>query len=48
MRLEDDIDVSRGDIICRPHNQPDVTNDFEAMVCWMTDAPLQPGGRYAI
>jgi bifunctional enzyme CysN/CysC len=48
MRLEDDIDVSRGDMICRPHNQPDVTNDFEAMVCWMTDAPLQPGNRYAI
>jgi bifunctional enzyme CysN/CysC len=48
MRLEDDIDVSRGDMICRPHNQPDVTNDFEAMVCWMTDAPLQPGARYAI
>ena len=48
MRLEDDIDVSRGDMICRPHNQPDVTSDFEAMVCWMTDAPLQPGGRYVI
>jgi bifunctional enzyme CysN/CysC len=48
MRLEDDIDVSRGDMICRPHNQPDVTSDFEAMVCWMTDAPLAPGGRYAI
>jgi bifunctional enzyme CysN/CysC len=48
MRLEDDIDVSRGDMICRPHNQPDVTSDFEAMVCWMTDAPLQPGSRYAL
>jgi bifunctional enzyme CysN/CysC len=48
MRLADDIDVSRGDMICRPHNQPAVTSDFEAMVCWMTDAPLQPGGRYAI
>jgi bifunctional enzyme CysN/CysC len=48
MHLEDDIDVSRGDMICRPHNQPDVTSDFEAMVCWMTDAPLVPGGRYAI
>jgi bifunctional enzyme CysN/CysC len=48
MRLEDDIDVARGDMICRPHNQPDVTSDFEAMVCWMTDAPLQPGGRYVI
>ncbi|CAN5579419.1 hypothetical protein BH23CHL8_BH23CHL8_01280 [soil metagenome] len=48
MHLEDDIDVSRGDMICRPHNQPDVTSEFEAMVCWMTDAPLVPGGRYVI
>jgi bifunctional enzyme CysN/CysC len=48
MHLEDDVDVSRGDMICRPHNQPDVTSDFEAMVCWMTDAPLAPGARYSI
>jgi bifunctional enzyme CysN/CysC len=48
MLLEDDVDVSRGDLICRPHNQPDVTNDFEAMVCWMTDEPLRAGGRYII
>jgi bifunctional enzyme CysN/CysC len=48
MQLEDDVDVSRGDMICRPHNQPEITNDFEAMVCWMTDEPLRPGGRYAI
>jgi bifunctional enzyme CysN/CysC len=48
MQLEDDIDISRGDVICRPHNQPEVSNDFEAMVCWMTDEPLRPGGRYAI
>jgi bifunctional enzyme CysN/CysC len=48
MQLGDDIDVSRGDVICRPHNQPAVTNDFEAMVCWMTDEPLRPGARYAI
>jgi bifunctional enzyme CysN/CysC len=46
IRLEDDVDVSRGDMICRPHNQPTVTSDFEAMVCWMTDAPLVPGQRY--
>ncbi|HZW00821.1 MAG TPA: sulfate adenylyltransferase subunit CysN [Candidatus Deferrimicrobium sp.] len=48
MQLEDDLDISRGDVICRPHNQPEVTNDFEAMVCWMADAPLRPGARYAI
>jgi len=48
MQLEDDIDVARGDLICRPHNQPEITNDFEAMVCWMTDEPLRPGSRYII
>jgi bifunctional enzyme CysN/CysC len=48
MQLEDDIDVSRGDVICRPHNQPDKSSDFEAMVCWMADEPLKPGNRYTI
>jgi sulfate adenylyltransferase large subunit len=33
--LDDDIDISRGDMICRPHNQPSVTQDVEVMVCWM-------------
>ncbi|WP_268742225.1 sulfate adenylyltransferase subunit CysN [Nocardiopsis dassonvillei] len=36
--LEDEIDISRGDMICRPNNAPAVTQDLEAMVCWMTDA----------
>ena len=40
--LEDDVDVSRGDMICRPHNQPTVANELDAMVCWMTDAPAAP------
>ncbi|MEU3308564.1 sulfate adenylyltransferase subunit CysN [Nocardiopsis sp. NPDC055551] len=35
--LEDDIDISRGDMICRPNNTPTVSQDIEAMVCWMTD-----------
>jgi bifunctional enzyme CysN/CysC len=35
--LEDDIDISRGDMICRPHNRPQVTQDVEAMVCWMSE-----------
>ena len=46
--LEDDVDVSRGDMICRPHNRPRETREVEAMVCWMSDAPLQPSGRYPI
>ena len=48
MLLEDDIDISRGDMICRPHNQPTVTSEFEAMVCWMADAPLRQGARYML
>ncbi len=48
MHLEDDLDVSRGDMICRPHNRPFVGQDLEAMVCWMTDQPLSARGRYAI
>ena len=38
IRLDDDIDVSRGDMICRPHNQPTVGQDIDAMVCWISDA----------
>jgi len=37
MRLADDIDVSRGDMICRPHNQPHIGQDVDAMVCWMSE-----------
>jgi bifunctional enzyme CysN/CysC len=48
LRLEDDIDVSRGDMIARPHNRPGEARDVEAMVCWMSERPLQPSGRYRI
>jgi bifunctional enzyme CysN/CysC len=48
LRLEDDIDVSRGDMICRPGNRPDEVREVDAMVCWMAERPLQPGGRYRI
>jgi bifunctional enzyme CysN/CysC len=47
--LEDDIDVSRGDLICRPGNQPDVGQDIEATVCWMSEkVALREGGKYTI
>jgi bifunctional enzyme CysN/CysC len=42
VRLTDDLDISRGDMLCRPHNAPQVTQDLDAMVCWMTDKPLRP------
>ena len=48
VRLEDDLDVSRGDMICRPHNRPIGTRDLEAMVCWMSERPLLLSGRYRI
>src|SRR5262249_30220909 len=44
--LEDDLDVSRGDMICRPNNVPVVGQDFEAIVCWMADQPLVTGKSY--
>ena len=37
VRLTDEIDVSRGDMICRPHNHPTVGQDIDAMVCWMSE-----------
>jgi bifunctional enzyme CysN/CysC len=47
--LADDIDVSRGDMICRPHNQPQIGQDVDAMVCWLTEqAALRPGAKYGI
>jgi sulfate adenylyltransferase large subunit len=47
--LDDDVDISRGDMICRPHNQPAVAQDIEAMVCWMAgDKPLTPRTRLIV
>ncbi|MCY0905712.1 sulfate adenylyltransferase subunit CysN [Arthrobacter sp. H14-L1] len=48
VRLEDDIDISRGDMICRPGNQPRVSQDIDAMVAWMSDQPLRPGQKLAL
>jgi bifunctional enzyme CysN/CysC len=46
--LEDDLDVSRGDLICRPHNRPVASQDLEATVCWMHERALRAGATYAI
>jgi bifunctional enzyme CysN/CysC len=49
VRLEDELDVSRGDLICRPNNQPTVTQDVDAMICWMDESSaLRPGVRLAL
>src|SRR5262249_438377 len=47
--LEDDLDISRGDLICRPHNQPMVAQDIETMVSWMSDSvALTPRSRLIV
>ncbi len=47
--LEDEIDVSRGDMICRPHNQPTASQDLAAMVCWLSEASeLTAGSKLTI
>jgi bifunctional enzyme CysN/CysC len=49
LRLDDDIDISRGDMICRNRNRPHVGQDLEAMVCWLTEASaLRPGAKLAL
>lgn len=48
IRLEDEIDISRGDMICRVNNQPERGQEIDAMVCWMSDKPLQLRGKYTL
>ncbi len=48
VRLEDDIDISRGDMIVNAEEAPTVARELEAMICWMSEEPMRPGGRYAI
>ncbi len=49
VRLTDDVDVSRGDMICRVRNRPHVGQDLEAMVCWLTqDTDLRAGAKLAV
>ncbi|HEV3273147.1 MAG TPA: sulfate adenylyltransferase subunit CysN [Candidatus Methylacidiphilales bacterium] len=44
--LEDEIDISRGDMIAKPNNMPTATQDLDVMLCWFHEKPLQPHGRY--
>ena len=48
MTLTDDIDISRGDMIIKPGNQPRTGQDLEVMLCWMNEKPLQVRGKYKI
>jgi bifunctional enzyme CysN/CysC len=46
--LEDEIDISRGDVLARPNNVPTLTNSIESMVVWMNETPLVPGRSYLL
>ncbi|MEN9022334.1 MAG: sulfate adenylyltransferase [Verrucomicrobiaceae bacterium] len=49
IRLEDEIDISRGDLIAKPNNPPESTQDIEAMICWFSaEAPLAVRGKYVL
>jgi len=48
IRLEDDLDVSRGDMLCDPNDQPVVARQLEATVAWMNEQPLRPGARLKV
>jgi len=48
IHLEDDVDVSRGDMIVASDNQPSTSQEFEAMLCWMDNKPLKPGNKYLL
>ncbi len=46
--LEDEIDISRGDMIVKPNNPPEQGQDIGAMVCWFGDQKMRVGGKYAL
>ncbi len=48
LRLEDELDVSRGELICRSQEAPTVGRELQADVCWLNERPLRAGGRYVI
>jgi sulfate adenylyltransferase large subunit len=48
LRFADELDVSRGDMIVEAEDPPVTARELEAVVCWMSEAPLRPDGRYVI
>lgn len=46
--LEDDVDVSRGDMIVRSNNKPEALQDIEVMLCWLNNTPAKPRAKYTI
>ncbi len=48
LTLEDEIDISRGDMIVRTRNLPQKSNRIDAAICWMSEEPMRPRGRYLV
>lgn len=48
LTIEDNIDISRGDMFVKPNNQPEQTQDLDLMICWLTTSPIKPGGMYGV
>jgi sulfate adenylyltransferase subunit 1 len=48
LHIEDDIDVSRGDVIVHSDTLPNVENEFEVLLCWMGTKPLEAGNKYLL
>ncbi|MCX6985128.1 MAG: sulfate adenylyltransferase subunit CysN [Lentisphaerae bacterium] len=46
--LEDEVDISRGNMLVHPHNHPNIQRHFEAMVVWMSETPLDPARQYLV
>ncbi len=46
--LEDQIDISRGDMLVAKNDIPDISQDINLMICWFNERPLKPGGKYLI
>lgn len=46
--LDREIDISRGDMIAKPNNPPEASQEFDAMICWFADKPLNPKGKYLV
>ncbi|MFT5054114.1 MAG: sulfate adenylyltransferase subunit 1, partial [Oceanospirillaceae bacterium] len=46
--LEDEIDISRGDMIVKVNNQPKQEQEVDVMVCWLSEKPMQVGGKYSL
>lgn len=48
LTLNDEIDISRGDMIVKVNNQPSSTQEFDVMICWLDESPMKIGGKYSL